>query len=379
MVRLLSPLQAVVVTLSACICACSGKGSPAPGSGSSSGGDGEVDAGVAPEGGVGGASQACVGLVTASPPDTNKCTGDPSTCLSGSAQKVGFAAPMKQACASIYDTFPEGAVEAIQPQQLVAADGTWAFSGLDTKPWAHYYVRVVGAFELPNGAGWSAVPVVVGPLAVPASSTAVAARIQPVQLSLVEEKVPGQPLVVEQVSAQVFDPATAAKAEGTAQVAIKVGGATTPLQWGHDTAGQTSYFLQFAQPPAAQSSYEITTVLDDTTMTWHLQSTPATFDAAITAPSDGTTVDAGQDLVVTWPAQPAADFDLVELFARQGNAWAISQVSLPLRSDATGTQMHVGDAGAYLLNVLLAKAGCAPTADGCVFSESAASAQLTAR
>jgi hypothetical protein len=345
---------------------------PGTGSSGSSGGGPFADAG-----GEGGLGSACVGETTALPPATTKCAGDPAQCLSGSASSSGFQAKMKQACAVLYDTFPDDAVPPMQ-MKLVAEDGSWAFDVPDPTPWGHYYVRIVGAFALPDDAGWSAVPVTVGPLSLPASGPVGTARIQPVELSVTEEKIPGGPLLVQQASARLFDPVSAAKIEGTAQVTITVGGVTTPIPWGHDPSGQSAYFLQFAQPPAAQSSYEIATTVPEAGP-FHLQSSPATFDAVVTSPPNGAIVHAGQDLSVAWPAQPGADFEVVELFAGHGSTWAASQVTPPLRADKTGATVAVGDAGSYLLNVLFTKGNCSAPSDGCVFSESDGTAQVTAQ
>jgi hypothetical protein len=199
-----------------------------------------------------------------------------------------------------------------------------------------------------------------------------------VQLSVSEEKVPGGPLLVQQVSAHLFDPESAARVEGKVQVAITVGGVTTPIPWGQDPSGQPAYFVQFAQPPAAQSSYVITTSSPGEG-TWHLQSNPATFDAVVTTPADGGVVEAGQEIRVAWPLQPHADFELVDLFARQGSSWTPSGATSPLRADVTETKLPIGDAGSYLVHVLFSNGNCPAQQDGCVFSESSSDIPITAR
>jgi hypothetical protein len=153
------------------------------------------------------------------------------------------------------------------------------------------------------------------------------------------------------------------------------------MPWGPDLSGQPSYFVQFATPPPAQSSYVITTAIaGEAPSTWQLQATEPTFDGAVTSPANGAMVSANAPLAVTWPAQPLADYELTELFARSGGAWAQSYTSQqPLESAAAGETIPIGAPGAYLLNVIFAKASCPPSADGCVFANAVATAQLTAQ
>src|SRR5215472_15187443 len=63
-------------------------------------------------------------------PTTNACTGDATRCLSGTAATKGMTAKMQYASANLFRVYPYGAAEPIS-RQLVAQDGTWAFSGLD--------------------------------------------------------------------------------------------------------------------------------------------------------------------------------------------------------------------------------------------------------
>src|SRR5215471_2872938 len=77
-------------------------------------------------------------------PLTTMCTGDATRCLSGTVATQGMTAKMTVAGASLFRVYPYGAAQPIQKPQLVAKDGTWAFSGLD--PWAHYYVQIAAGF-----------------------------------------------------------------------------------------------------------------------------------------------------------------------------------------------------------------------------------------
>jgi hypothetical protein len=91
----------------------------------------------------------------------------------------------------------------------------------------------------------------------------------------------------------------------------------------------------------------------------------------------------GQALAVAWPAQTAADVELVELFAQAaGGAWSPTWASTPVDATATGVTVPAAQvtAGApLLLNVAFASAGCVTGSDGCVLSDQVAAAQITAQ
>jgi hypothetical protein len=285
----------------------------------------------------------------------------------------------------VYRTFPEGTVQPIQTQ-LVAADDTWAFSGLPA--WGHYFVLIVDDFPL-AGAGAS-VDAIVGPVAVPSASpdagAALQAQVKPVQLALLEAKTPGGSWQVQWASGHVFDPSSGAELKNSSQVAVVVGGMPTPMPWGPDPSGESSYFVQFAPPPAAQPSYAITTsdpALGAAPLSWTLLADPPSFDGAIATPSDGATVPANAPLAVTWNAQPGADFVLTELFARNdAGGWTLAYTS-PQPNDASVTSETIPAAmlppGKYLLNLAFSRANCPASADGCVFANAVGVAQFTAQ
>src|SRR5580658_8208974 len=65
-------------------------------------------------------------------PSTAACSGDAGACIFGTAAAVGFVgSPVLTV--NLYRVFPSGSFQLVQQQlvasQLVAADGTWAFSG----------------------------------------------------------------------------------------------------------------------------------------------------------------------------------------------------------------------------------------------------------
>jgi hypothetical protein len=291
----------------------------------------------------------------------------------------------------VYSSFPQGTAKPLQ-SQLVANDGTWAFSGLS--PSAHYYVVVVDDFRLgPPGGGpavGSSISAIVGPLTVPATSADAGASLQvsvkPVQLAMLENRPTGGSWQLQWASAHVFDPSSGAEIKSTAQVAVDVAGAPTAMPWVVDPIHGSLYFAQFSAATPAQASYTMTTsdpLLGAMPLSWTLVAAPPTFDGSITAPAGGATIPANAPLAVAWNPQPAADFELVELFARDATgAWTLAYTS-PQPDDSTAAGETIPGAllppGKYLLNVAFATANCPASADGCVFAEAVAVAQFTAQ
>jgi hypothetical protein len=370
-------LFAVVALGAGGIVACSSTGGGVAPSADGGGLDGGVE-----EGGT--VMTTCTGVVTQTPPMTNACTGDPSQCLSGTATTSLTAVPTHR-CASVYRTFPEGTARPLQTQ-LVAVDGTWAFSGLPS--WGHYYVFFVDDFQVGPDAG-SGVPAIVGPFAVPVATSdagvAVQAAVKPVQLEVLESKTVGGSWQVQWASAHVFDPSLGSEIANRAVVSAVIGGAPTAMPWVVPQVGSPSYFVEFSPPPAAQPSYTILTAdpsFGAKPVAWNLVAAPPSFDGTITAPADGATVSANTPLVVSWGAQPAADFILTELFQRVDGGW-IQPYTSPQPNDSSVTSETIPKGtlipGQYLLNVAFASASCPATADGCVLASSIAVAQFTAQ
>jgi len=313
------------------------------------------------------------------PPATSTCTGDPTACLSGTATTHGFVAPMSRARANLYRVFPSGTAAPLATQ-FVANDGTWAFSSLAA--WGHYYVQIAADFAVDGGRP-SAVGATVGPFGVPAvAGGTIAVPVEPVQLEILEGSTAGG-YDLQWASAHVFDPATGDEIAGGANVAITVAGAATPMPWTTNSAGVLAYFVEFAQPVAAQPAYTITTSFGSSNDSWHLVADPPTFAGAIASPADHAAVPTGQPLVVSWPAQPLADYEVVELFVLKGSTWSATYASpQPVAADTTQETIpasSIPQSGQYLLEVAFSKSNCPVTADGCVSANAVASAHLTAQ
>lgn len=317
---------------------------------------------------------------------TAACSADAGLCLSGTAATTGFKVSATLLRAGLYRVFPEGSQQPIA-SQLVAKDGTWAFGGLDA--WSHYYVAVAAGFQ---GGATLGAEAVVGPLSVPLAAAPVAVHVKPVKIVLLESGAGAASMQLQLAKAHVFDPTTGAEIMGGANVAITVGGTATPMPWGVDPAdpsGSPSYFVAFPQPTAAHPSYTVTTShpsFGATPASWQLIADPPASAGLIQSPTDGASVRVGQPLTVTWGVQPAADYELVELFffdtTQKPPAWASEYVSPQLDApDVTREAipgMGLGQPGQYLLNVAYAKASCPATADGCVLAGVIAAAKVTA-
>ncbi len=304
---------------------------------------------------------------------TSGCAAGAADCLGGTAGTAGFTATPARMDANLYREFPEQGTAPLATVP-VGSDGSWAFPALAT--WGHYYVQIAADFGQPQAVG-----AVVGPLSVPATGAPLAVNVKPVQLTVVEQALAGAALQLQSATAYVFDPGSGATVQG-ATVTITVGGSPVAMTAG-TSAG--SYSASFASaPPAAQPSYTITTALPGASPTsWQLQSASPTFTPTLTAPANGATVPKSQPLAVSWPAQPGADEEVVELFTQQQNAWQLAWSS-PRPDDADVTQetvpaTYVTAGSPLLVDVLFAVGSCPATADGCVVSGEIAAAQITAQ
>jgi len=309
--------------------------------------------------------------------DTATCGGDTGGCLFGSvSQADGFIVGPTRVVARLYREFPSGSASPID-QQIVAKDLTWAFRGL--APWAHYYVEFEPGFHADSGLSSGALTRV-GPLAVSASAgAAVAVTVKPVQLDVFEQAATGDAMQVRTASARLVEVGA-----GGSAVSIAVGNTSTPMPWtklGGGTSTDSAYYVQFAVPPPAEPSYEITTSLGgSSTTSWTLLADPPTFTGAITSPPAGAAVPAGQDLTVTWALQPAADYEEVELFQQVQGAWtsvfASPQPDAADIGQETIPGARIAQPGMYLVNVAFTKASCPPTTDGCVHASTVANERL---
>jgi hypothetical protein len=120
-----------------------------------------------------------------------------------------------------------------------------------------------------------------------------------------------------------------------------------------------------------------------TPSTWSLVAVTPAFTPTITSPAMGGTAAVSQPLSVSWPAQPTADYEVVELFLQNmgqwGDTYASSQPDSPDTTSETIPGSAVAKGGTYLVDVNFANANCPPTAGGCVLASTAATAQITAQ
>ena len=304
------------------------------------------------------------------------CSGETAACLQGTVTVQGFAATPGQVEASLFREFPATGAVALATVPI-AADGTWAFSNLAA--WEHYYVEVEAGFgQSQNVAGF------VGPLDVPVSGAPVAIQLKPAQLTVLEQAASGAALQVQSALAYLFDPSTGAPLQG-ATVSILVGSTAVPMPW-TTIPGSTNdgYYASFSTPLPAQATYTITSSVPGASAptTWQLVANPPTFTPTLTTPAANATVPVSQPLAVSWPAQPMADEELVQLYAQVSSAWSqVYEVPAPIDEDGTTTTIpgsYVGPAGQPLLvNVSFVQASCPVSADGCVVGEVIVPVQIT--
>ena len=319
---------------------------------------------------------AAVACVSGGAGPQTTCSGDATACLQGTVTVQGVTATPGQVEASLFREFPATGAVALATVPI-AEDGTWAFSNLAA--WEHYYVEVHAGFgQSQDVAGF------VGPLDVPVSGAPVAIQLEPAQLTVLEEAAPGAALQVQSALAYLFDPATGAPLQG-ATVSILLGGTAVPMPWTSIPGSSDSgYYVTFSTPPPAQATYTITSSVPgvSTPTTWQLVANPPTFTPSLSAPAANATVPVNQPLTVSWTAQPAADEELVELYAQVSGAWSsVYQLPAPVDEDGTTATIpgsYLAPAGQPLLvNVAFVQASCPASADGCVVGELIVPAQVT--
>jgi hypothetical protein len=343
---------------------------------------GTGDTGATPDAGGGGSDATTdtgATLDAGAPPNTETCSGDPSLCLFGTAQAThGFSVMPSGLRARLYRAFPSSNANDVVAQLTVAKDGTWAFSGLPA--WAHYYVEIQPGF--PADAGIAKTTATrIGPLAVPnATGAAIDVRVAPVQLDVFEGSAPGTPLQLQTVFARLAE-----STPGSASVSVLIGSTPTAMPY---NSTMSLYYVQLAPNVPAQPTYQLTTSLMPG-QPLSLVADPPQFAVAITSPSPAATVPSKTDLRVTWALQPAADYELVDLFwqmpsvttnvysSPQPRAQDVTQELIPGGPDDAGKPGPLANPGTYLLNVAFTKANCPAVADGCVHASTVANEQLT--
>ena len=355
-------------------------------------------------------------------PEKTACVGDVAWCLFGTASVTGFGVGARGLTVALYRVFPSGSQVPLA-SQLVANDGTWAFSGLDTigvggagtpgdagAAWSHYYVALgVGFGHAADGQAPPQGSVIAGPLTVPSSGDGAAGAdgsidltVKPVSVQLAESVVGGS-AKLDWASARVLDPATGTEITGAdsgVSVAIAIGDASVPLLW-TASAPRPSFYAPFGGSTPAQSDYTVTTTwaasLDAAPMTSLLSAAPPDFVGMVTFPLADASVAAHGPLDVAWTAEPQADYEIVEVFKNFNTdggpaSWGLtyaspkpqSPSSMGVRiggdgdagSDDAGTPLP--GAGLYLINVFYTKANCPASKDGCVYATTAAATVFSA-
>ena len=256
------------------------------------------------------------------------CAANPTGCLAGTATTARFTATPSQVKAKLYRVFPYGSEPPIGVE--IVTNQAWAFGSLDggltggLDPWAHYYVQLEVDFQGTDDAGGpSAVAAVSGPWSVPSSGQPIAMDVPPVQLNLLESRIPGGPMKVQWILAHVFDPATGDEIKAKAHlVAVQVGSTTLDVPWSGGDAGLAAYFLQLAQPLTAQASLHRAVAApqfgpDGGTFPASPRSSPA-FDGTIVAPVDGGLVPANQPSLCRLSSEPDSDYEVLQIFQSSG-------------------------------------------------------------
>ncbi len=322
------------------------------------------------------------------------CTLDASngaTCLTGSVATVAFSAPATTIIADLYTDVPLGD-QPLAHEEVVGSDGTWAFdtSAFEPSPgWSHYYVEVFAQFGV-----LGTVSRTVGPLATPSSAGPVVVNLRPVHLEAIESRITGGgPMQFRYASAHVFDPGTGAEiTDGTAIVAIAVGGSSLPMPW---DARAMVYDVEPSASLDAPPTYQVTVIhpaFGSAPAVWQLVGNTTTLDGGITAPPAGALVDTAGPLEIDWDPAPAADYVQVDIFGQAGaDAGApdagVTWAPAALYSSPTPETGSVGreivpagtftQPGAALINVVYSYATCPGMADGCVYSGTVAAETIT--
>jgi hypothetical protein len=314
-------------------------------------------------------------------PLTATCAADGGACLFGAATAVGFAVSSSLSV-NLYRVFPSGSLDLVRQElvasQPVAADGTWAFSGREA--WGHYYVQLVATFQAPPGTVPNQATTLVGPLVAP-STQAQALQIGPIFASVVESSGgDGGGQQIDQISARVFDPLTGNEVSDAA-VSIVLGDASVSLGWDTD-ADIPAYGATFGPGTLGQATYTVTASSWDGAA--QLVAPDPAPTGAITSPAAGAAVSiANGAFAIDWMPEPAADYEVVEVFEQTDGGWAPAYVSpsaIPPDVSNTGPLASAGvslDAGTYLVNVAYVRANCVTTGAGCVQSGSIATETFT--
>jgi hypothetical protein len=311
---------------------------------------------------------------------SDTCSGDPSKCLHGTVVARGFNVPYADAKVQVYTVYPYGnAKPAIESAST--REGKFAFDGLD--PGETYYLQALAKFK--SSAGTFAVASVVGPLTVP-SASALELHVRPVFLEALEQRPAGGQLALSWASAHVYDPNTAKDLEG-ASVTLKVAGGAYPMPLGTNLSGQPSYFVDLSKlglPAATQLAIDVAHPAFASGTTFNLVAAPPDFDPQVTSPAEAAEIAVGHPITVAWKSEPRAAYALLQFFRKEtGGAFAVRYASDAPRphtvTNETIPATAVDGAGAYLLNVQMARPTCPKEADGCVYNASTAAVDVDAK
>jgi hypothetical protein len=329
------------------------------------------------------------------PPACALDASNAATCITGSVSTAAFSAPATSVIADLFTDVPLGG-QPLAQEEVVGADGTWAFdtSALEPPPgWSHYYVEVFAQFGV-----LGTVARIVGPLVTAASAGPVVVNLEPVHLEVIESRIAGGgAMQFRYASAHVFDPATGAEiTNGTAIVAIAVGGTSLPMPW---VPGAMVYEVEPSASLDAQPTYRVTIMhpaFGSAPAAWQLVANTATLNGVITAPPAGARVDIAGPLEIDWEPAPAADYVQVDIFGQAGvpagpdggaSDAGVSWSPAALYSSPTpetgsaGREIVPGGTftqpGAALINVVYSYATCPGVADGCVYSGTVAAETIT--
>ena len=318
-------------------------------------------------------------------PDTNTCPGSDTRCLHGTVTTKGFTARFLFARAFVYSVYPNGDARPVgfgspagsDGGNEVAKDGTFAVGNLD--PLDHYYVRVLARFNA--GDPTKTIETIVGPLSIP-SAGAIDVKIRPVTLEVLQGRVAGGrgETTVTWASARVYNPATGNEVND-ATVTFHAGAETFSLPYTTNSGGKQTYFALAGKGVAGNTTFTFDVAHPSfASATWTLTGAPATFDGVVSQPADGAAQALGTDLTVTWPAQPLATYEIVQLFLSQSGTYlAKYQSPAPVSPETTSVVIpgsSIDVAGKYLLNVQYANTTCPASADGCVYNTSTAVANI---
>ena len=317
------------------------------------------------------------------PPPSNACDGDETSCIRGSLTTKVFTNPYLFARVYLFSVFPTGAAKPVGVTATsdggneVAADGTFAFSHVD--PGAHYYLRALARFDASDPT--STVEAIVGPVSVPSASS-ITITMRPAALNVLQGRAAGGvgAATLTWAMAQFYDPGNGHELTD-AIVSFIAGPDSWSLPYVMTPTGKHAYFIALpANTPGGTDFSFRSTHTSTGALNWSLKGELPNFDGALQSPQTTTPLPIHSPINVTWTAVSSATYSLMQLFLFEGGQYLLKyQSPSPLPPDVTTDTVPAADfdvAGSYLLNVVFARTTCPPEADGCVYNTSTASATI---